>query len=333
MIGAAVCTAALIALFIFSVNNRSKDTAFSRNIFAMDTIMELAVYGVDADTATIALDEAESLINELDHELSAHDKESSIYKLNEAGEGILSGYARECFMLAYSYSADEELPFNMLILPLMEIWGFGDDSNEFIKDRVIPVPTEDEIEAALAYEDIDDIELSDEEGDSLYVRFKKEGMAVDLGGIAKGYASSLVMDLFREHGIKSALINLGGNVVTLGSKTDGTPFRVGIRDPEGGYFDVVCVSDMAVVTSGGYERYVTGEDGKVYHHIIDPLTGRPAESGLISATAVCTDPTLADVLSTSLFIMGREGAEKYASQHIGELEILLLCDDGESLHL
>ena len=141
-------------------------------------------------------------------------------------------------------------------------------------------------------------------------------MKIDLGGIAKGYTSSRIMDIFKENGITSGLVNLGGNVQALGTKTDGSNWRVAVQSP-----------DEAVITSGGYERYFE-QDGVTYHHIIDPKTGYPAENGLVSVTIVSSDGTLADGLSTSLFIMGEEKAAEFWKAHSDEFEAILETDDG-----
>lgn len=129
-------------------------------------------------------------------------------------------------------------------------------------------------------------------------------MKVDFGGIAKGYTSASVMEIFKECGVTSGLVSLGGNVQALGSKIDGSSWKVAVQNPdsEENYLGVLSIKDKAVITSGGYERYL--KNGKVYHHIIDPSTGYPANSGLKSVTIVSNDGTLADGLSTSLFIMG-----------------------------
>ena len=114
------------------------------------------------------------------------------------------------------------------------------------------------------------------------------------------------MDIFKENGITSGLVNLGGNVQALGTKTDGSNWRVAVQSPDDteDYLGVLSIRDKAVITSGGYERYFE-QDGVTYHHIIDPKTGYPAENGLVSVTIVSSDGTLADGLSTLLFIMGR----------------------------
>ena len=144
------------------------------------------------------------------------------------------------------------------------------------------------------------------------VTFEIKGLEIDLGGIAKGFTGDRVGEIFSRYNINSGIISLGGNVQAYGTKTNGKPWRVAIQNPESSmeYLGVLDVQDKAVVTSGGYERFFE-ENGVRYHHIIDPRTGYPADSGLISATIVCEKGILADGLSTSLFIMGKDQAEKF----------------------
>lgn len=166
-------------------------------------------------------------------------------------------------------------------------------------------------------------------GSDTTVSFGIPGMEIDLGGIAKGYTSSRVMEIFKEQGIKHGLVSLGGNVQALGSKADGKPWRVAIQNPESDldYLGILDIEGKCVITSGGYERFFI-EDGVRYHHIIDPRTGYPADSGLLSATIISEDGTLADGLSTSLFIMGKEEAEKYWRAHPGTFDYILEDTDG-----
>ena len=156
------------------------------------------------------------------------------------------------------------------------------------------------------------------------ITFGIPGMEIDLGGIAKGYTSSRVMEIFKEYGVEHGLVSLGGNVQALGGKQDGNPWRVAIQNPESelDYLGVLEIKDKCVITSGGYERFFE-QDGVRYHHIIDPRTGSPADSGIISSTIISSDGALADGLSTSLFIMGLEEAEKYWRANADKFDFVL----------
>jgi thiamine biosynthesis lipoprotein len=154
------------------------------------------------------------------------------------------------------------------------------------------------------------------------------GQSINLGGIGKGYAGDKFLEVFKKYGISSAYTNIGGNVVALGTKPDGSPWRVGIQHPrqESSLIGLVSVADKAVVTSGDYQRYFIGNNGKRYHHILDPSTGYPAESGVISVTIVADSSTVADALSTILFVAGMEKGLELLGRFPGVEAILVDMD-------
>lgn len=287
----------------------------TRDIFAMDTYMTVTAYG---DTAKEAVDQAAAEIERLDGMLSTGDKNSEIYALNQQGGGKVSEDTRYLLERSLELWKETNGKFEIGIYPIMESWGFT--SGEY------QVPSEENLEKLLPLADSSLIAL-DKETSS--VSFGKEGMQIDLGGIAKGYTSARIMDIFREQGVTSGLVSLGGNVQVLGDKPDGSMWRVAIQSPSSGdeYLGVLEAEDCAVITSGGYERFFE-EDGVTYHHIIDPSTGYPAESGLDSVTIVSADGTLADGLSTSLFIMGKEQAQAFWREHSDEFDTIMLDEDG-----
>nr|MCR5584073.1 FAD:protein FMN transferase [Lachnospiraceae bacterium] len=166
------------------------------------------------------------------------------------------------------------------------------------------VPEENELSEILKNVDYRKILLSEDNMISL-----TEGMMADLGSVAKGYTGDKVLELFKKTGISNALINLGGNVQTLGGKPDGSSWKVAIADPDGSssYAGYVAVNGKTVITSGAYERFFE-ENGKIYHHIIDTSTGYPANNGLISVSVIGNEGVVCDALSTSLFAMGPEKA-------------------------
>ena len=187
------------------------------------------------------------------------------------------------------------------------------------------MPSEEELKDKLSL--VDASKISIEEGE---VSFEKDGMQIDLGGIAKGYTSSGIMDIFDDYGVESGLVSLGGNVHLKGKKQDGSPWKVAIQNPDEtqDYLAVLEAGDVAVITSGGYERYFE-EDGKTYHHILDPETGYPADSGILSATVVTADGTLADALTTSIYIMGTDEAIEYWKASEDDFDMILYTDDGK----
>lgn len=207
--------------------------------------------------------------------------------------------------------------FDVTVGPLTALWKSAK------KNSAPPLPAE--ITCSLALVSYADLML---DRPAKTAGLKKAGQAIDLGGIGKGYAGDRFLEIFKQYGISSAYTNIGGNVVTLGAKPDGSPWRVGIRHPrqEDGLIGLVSVTDKAVVTSGDYQRYFIGRDGKMYHHILDPSTGYPAHSGLASVSIVADDSISADALSTILFIAGRDrGLE--VLKHFPTAEAILVDTD------
>ncbi|MFP4643819.1 MAG: FAD:protein FMN transferase [Spirochaetales bacterium] len=185
--------------------------------------------------------------------------------------------------------------FDMSVLPLLRLWDIGGPDEQ--------VPSEAEREEALSLVNYEEIEL-DDSANTVYL--PREGMGIDVGGIAKGYAVDEITAMMREDGIERAIIDFGGDLYSIGSRPDGTRWRIGIQHPSGNRQQILSIinsSDEAVVTSGPYERYFE-QDGKRYHHILDPRTGAPSDNGLVSTTVVGPDAIGADVLSTAAFVMG-----------------------------
>ena len=289
--------------------------SLSSELYAMDTVMSLTAYGAHAKEA---LEAAETEISRLDKLLSISSESSDIYQVNQNGSGELSEDTRELLASALEYFQETNGVFDCTIEPIMEAWGFTTHDYR--------VPDSSELSGLLPLVDASAVSLN---GDQVNL---PSGVRLDLGGIAKGFTSSRVMDIFAQNGVTSGIISLGGNVQTLGRKPDGSLWRVGIQDPGdlNSMFAVVKVADEAVITSGAYQRYFEQDEVR-YHHIIDPRTGYPADSGLTSVTIISPDGTLADALSTSLFIMGPEKAAAFWQQHKDKFDAIMMTDDGTVL--
>ena len=247
--------------------------------------MDLTVYG-DEDILT----DTEALIRDLEQKLSVTRPDSEIYALNEAGTAALSEDTQALLRRALAICALTDGALDITVYPVVRAWGFTTGAYR--------VPEAEELTALL--EKVDYTKIAD--------LTLPEGVLIDLGAVAKGCAADRAAALWRERGVESGLMNLGGNVYALGTKPNGGPWRVGLRDPfSEATLAALEVTDSAVVTSGGYERYFE-EDGVRYHHIIDPAAGTPARSGLASVTVVGTEGTLCDGLSTAFFVMGLDRA-------------------------
>lgn len=285
----------------------------SQEIFAMDTYMTVTAYG---DNAQKGVTDAVAEIQRLDNLLSIGKEDSEISKLNKSGSAALSDDTAVMVTKALDLYKSTGGAFDITVLPLMELWGFT--TQEYY------VPTEDEIQSTLQRVGADKLTW-DESTKTLTLGDKQE---IDLGGIAKGFTSSRIMEIFKQDGVTCGMVSLGGNVHLLGTKQDGSAWRVGIQDPNNtdDMLGVLEANDCAVITSGAYERNFE-KDGVTYHHIIDPATGKPSNSGLTSVTIVSKDGTLADGLSTSLFVMGKDKAIAYWKQHADEFDTILVDKD------
>lgn len=284
------------------------------SLFAMNTYMTFTAYGEQAKTA---LDESEALIEKLESLWSITDENSEIYRANHSsGQTVpISEETADLVSFVLEMAEKTEGVLDPTICPVLTAWGFTTDSKQ--------VPSSEQIAELLQNVDYNRIQL---EGTSLAV---PEEMELDLGAVGKGYTADLVTEVLKKHDIESAIISLGGNIQTVGSRPDGGDWRIGIRAPwEDGNLGVLEISDAAVVTSGGYENYFEDEDGNIYWHILDPSTGYPANSGLQAVTIIGKEGRLCDALSTTLFVMGAEQAEACWREN-GGFDMLLVTDENE----
>lgn len=289
-----ICLLLLASLLTGCGGQEAEPIAHTATVFAMDTVMDLTVYGGEE-----VLSKAEEEILRLESLLSVTDAASEIYTLNHTGSRVLSETSGDLLEQALAICERTDGALDISIYPVVRAWGFTTGS--------YAVPSDGTLSALLENVDYTRIQYDSTSGGAEL----PAGMEIDLGSIAKGYTGDRLVALLRESGVSSALLNLGGNVQVLGSKPDGSAWRVAVRDPRGDdYIGVLEVTDKAVVTSGGYERYFE-QDGIVYWHIIDPSTGQPARNGLTSVTIVGDSGTLCDGLSTSLFVMGPEKAAAF----------------------
>lgn len=309
------CSVILLVFFPGLVHPGSgEQSEAATEIFAMDTYITMTAYGRDAENA---LAEAEDKLTELEQLWSVTEPDSDIYAVNHSNGTPVSVNEETVELLSFALQMAEETDgaLEPTIYPVLTAWGFTTEENR--------VPSDTEIGELLQNVGYERIRLED-----TTVQLDS-GMMLDLGSVGKGYAGDLAAQVLKNHGITSALLDLGGNIQTIGSKSDGSPWRLGLRDPfSDGTLGVLEISNQAVVTSGAYERYFIGEDGTRYGHIIDPDTGYPAESGLASATVIAKEGRLCDALSTSLYVMGTDRAIEYWRQH-QNFDMILITEDGE----
>ena len=303
-----------------------------KTVYAMDTVMIFQVCGRETEPVLSAM---ERRVKELEDLLSRTRADSEVSALNDAA-GAETAVSFEVWSLLAKARATAEATsgaFDPTIAPVVSAWGFGGESYR--------VPEKEELEALLPAVDYSGITLRQEQG--TYLTSLRPEQSIDLGGIAKGYASDCMADLLLDENIDHACVSLGGNVLAWGTKTDGTPWRVGVKDPRdtAALCGVLELENAYAVTSGGYERFFE-ENGKTYHHIIDPATGCPAQSDLLSVTVVMDwgheklngkagNGTVCDALSTALFVMGEEAALDFWRSGTYDFDTVLVTADGRVL--
>ena len=294
--------------------------------FAMDTVMVVSATGGDTEAA---LQEAEDELYRLDGLLSRTRENTEVSSLNSAPAGTAVHVGREVRDLiaaALDFSDATDGAFEITLAPVSSAWGFTEDA--------FRVPSEEELQQLLSCVGAEHVHIQGEDAVSI-----DQGTQVDLGAIAKGYASDRVAEIFQEHGVTHGIVDLGGNTWVSGGNLEGNPWRIGVQDPArageaDAYTGILQMSDGFAVTSGGYQRYFE-EGGKTYHHIIDPATGYPAESGLTSVTVVADgdvgNGTMCDALSTALFVMGEERALDFWRSGVYDFDLVLVTADGRLL--
>lgn len=307
-----IIAAATVYFFGYTSNKPYETT-----VFAFDTYMRFEIYGKNAKQAVTA---AEKLIYDMENEASVYKSDSVIYKYNHAQTGDkikCTDAVSEIIEKSIYINEITDGAFDITIYPLIELWD--------IKNTSVP-PSDKDIAETLEAVSSGNIEITDG-----YL-IKHENTMLDLGGIAKGYLSDKLRVLMADYGIKKGIINLGGNVVTIGEKRKNTPWNIGIADPSDPNEAITSISavDTNVITSGAYQRYFEYDD-KIYHHILSPYTGYPAENGLSSVTICGKDGTLCDGISTAVFILGREKGEKLVKK-LG-FSAVLITSSGEIVRI
>lgn len=283
-----------------------------QQFFAMDTVMSITAYGNHAEAA---VSDAVATINKFETLFSRTRPDSDVYRLNTETTALLSSETAEMLTMALEWNKKTSGAFDVTIAPVSAAWGFSGAEGHRI-------PSGDELSSLLDLVDSSALSL-----DVHTAAFTKPDMELDLGGIAKGYTGGKVDAVLREHGVKSALLDLGHNITVIGAKPDGSAWRIAVQDPidNNRTVGILSLADCSAVTSGGYQRWFE-LDGQRYHHIIDPRTGYPADSGLLSTTVVCSDPGLADLLSTATFVLGEKDALNLWRTE-GGFDLILVTDD------
>ncbi len=315
----------LLAILIFIAGALLSPRPYTETEYSMDTLMTVTAYGKNAKTA---VKDVFSRIRELDKKLDLRNPESQVARLNQAPADTPVYLDEDVFYViktALLFSEKCGGAFDITLYPVSNLWGFGTDK--------AVVPEAEDIRNALLKTGSQNLVLDEEKQ---AITKKHSDAWIDLGGVAKGYAADEAIRILKEAGITSAYLDLGGNIGIIGEKPlslretiengkASRPYTVGIQKPgapRGELIDTVSLSEGFVVTSGDYERFFE-EEGILYHHILNPETGFPADTGLKSVTIVSKSGILADMLSTTIFVQGKESADRY----LNDCDTILLVDD------
>lgn len=305
----------LMCLMLVSCSSLSQNKPMSKDGFALDTVINIKIYdSSDENIITGAFD----LINKMETELGAHKEYQDIYKLNHTGSLLLSNDALNCIKSSLKYSEITDGAFDISIGAVSLLWDFTSHNN--------PLPDDKKIKLAL-----DKINYKNIKIDGNTVTLQNKGMSIDLGAVAKGYIADKVKEYLISKGIHSAIINLGGNVLTIGNKS-GKEFSIGIQDPNrerNEVIDKVKIDNKSVVTSGIYERYIE-VNGKKYHHILNPKTGYPINNNILQTTIISDKSIDGDILSTSIFLMGETRGIEFINK-IDNVECCIYTKDGRKI--
>lgn len=302
-----VLTVVIVVVAVLSIIYFSKrNSPYEESFIAMGTVFSVKLYGGDKEKA--AKEIKETVENSENQLLSRLSENSEIAIINKNAGGEISQELYELLTLSQQISSDSDGAYDMTVGALTGLWNIGTDDAR--------VPSRQELTEALKTVGYDKVTLTE---DSISLA---QGQQIDLGAIGKGYMCDKAVEILKENNVESAVISAGGSILVYGENPSGGQWKVGIRDPFGtsaDIFSALSVDECYISTSGDYERTFT-ENGKTYHHILNPQTGYPADSGFSSVTVISSSGALSDALSTACFVLGYENSlpllEKYGAEGI-----------------
>jgi thiamine biosynthesis lipoprotein len=309
-------TVMILIMLILQGCTTTSNEPIKESVFALDTIITITLFEDDPET----FDAIIKLIQDYEAMLSAHINGSEVDQIN-AYAGIpvnVSDQLIELIQQSIDYSYLSGGLFDITIGPLSSLWAIGSDiPNQKPPDKEQILETKSEVD----YQKIEIME------NTVTI---DENQLIDLGGIAKGFIADEIVQLLEERKVKRAILNLGGNVYVHGSKSDGSPYAVGIQNPDSGRGDIIGIirqSNTSVVTSGLYERYFIHND-ILYHHILDPISGYPVDNQLKSVSIISPLSLDGDALSTTLFLLGLDKGYELA-ESLADIEAIFITKDNQ----
>lgn len=320
-----LCTLLLLYVYVFLLTFiltgcQYSTTPVTIQGFYFDTVVSITFYEKDSEKLETLKNECMSIMATCENTFSRTVEGSDIWNINHS-DGMPVTVSDETIYLlnkALYYAELSDGLVDPTIGTLSTLWNFGTENEK-------KVPSDAEIKKALSHVHYQNIII-----DNNTVTLKDPETIIDLGFIAKGYIADLLKEYLLSQDVKSAIINLGGNVLTIGNKPDGTPYQVGIQEPfsqTGTPLFSLPVTDCSLVSSGNYERYFE-KDGIFYHHILSPYSGMPADSGLMQVTIISNSSADGDALSTLCFLLGYEESVKLV-ESLPDTEAVFVMKDGE----
>lgn len=317
-IGAFLTLAAMCSFLFTGCSKSLQSQSASRTELVMSTVVTVTLYGEQAQEGVNA---AFQKAKDLEKILSSQNEKSELYQVNQSAYDREVEVSDTLFTVAQrslQYCKETDGALDCTIGKINDLWAFGTGNAR--------LPSKEEITPLLVDKGYEQVQLDEEKHT---VRFLNPNIQLDFGATAKGFAADEIKHmLVEEYGITCGIINLGGNIITIGTKYDEQPWGIGITDPEDTTRAVSTeyLTNATAVTSGNYERYFI-QDGVRYHHILDPKTGYSANNGLISTTIITENSMLADALSTATYVMGLEKAYIYI-ESLDDVEAIFITDDG-----
>lgn len=299
------------ALFVSSIKGTRQE--YSKTEFMLDTECSVTVYG-NSKKAKSAVEAAFEKISEIESYTSMYIENSDVSKINSAKSNIpinVDNTTFEILKLAAEVAEKSSGAFDITVSPVKELWNFK---------SAAAVPSDEEIAKQLKNVGYNQIVL--DENFKTVTKLNSD-VKIDLGGIAKGYCGDAAKEVLKEYDIECGIVDLGGNITVFGTNPNSEDGKWGIGiqipfEPTGSFKDVVRVNDLSVVSSGNYERYFEYK-GKIYHHILDPCSGYPADNGFNQVTIIHESSALSDALSTACYVLGREKGEELAKSYGAEI--------------
>lgn len=310
-------SAAGMVLFLAGCGKTSTNILYKKSLLCFDTVVTLQFYA--GKNGQELMDHCVQLCQDYEKIFSRTDSESQLYQINHRTSNTVevSDEIAELVSVGLEYYDLSDGMFDITIAPLSDLWDFKSESPQ--------IPDASDIEAALSAVDASSITQ-----DGNTITFSDADTMIDLGALAKGYIADHLKTYLTQNGVTSGNLNLGGNVLTIGSRPDGSPWRIGIQEPfssQGTLADVVEVTDKTVVSSGIYERYFE-EGGEIYHHILDPKTGYPVDTDICGVTVICDSSLTGDALSTTCLLLGYEKAKAFITS-LKDVEAIFILENEE----